>query len=291
MSTNIDIRTKVISLVSDEASRLSLYTTTEWRANTDYQVGERIHPTIYKSRTFKCTTSGTSGTNEPTWIEVSGATVSDNTVIWMEDSDDYDRHILGGLDIFSKDYPYIVGASIQGNGTQIYATPSGWVNEFSTISAIEYPVDKIPPIYLLNDRYELIRTSTGTWKIFLKDNAPASTETFNVFFTAKRDATNIPSGYIEAFCWLTAALACTELATKYVNSVDPSINADSSNPFDISSGYADRAAIYMSMYKNYMGISNDKAVPSLYITQRVSTYPYGITRLTHPRIERNSRTT
>lgn len=292
MSTNLDIKTKVISLVGDGASKLLLYTTTGWIANTVYALNARVRPTAtkYKSRTFKCTTNGTShATTEPTWPESSGATVADGTIVWTEDSDDYDRHILSALDIFSKDYPHIILASITGDGTYLYATPTGWINEFSQIISIEFPIGESPPNYLFNDRFETINTATGTWKILLKDDAPSATQTFKVRFTGQRDATIIPVGYIEVFHWLVSALACTELATIYVNTTDSSIAADASNPFEAADGYANRAAVYMQMYKNYMGIGEGKATPSLFITQNTRSYPYSIDRLTHPRIERRSR--
>lgn len=292
LSTNFDIKTKVISLVGDGSSKLLLYTTTQWAVGTIYALNARVRPTAtkYKSRTFKCTTNGTShATTEPTWPDSSGSTVTDGTVTWTEDSDDYDRHILGGLDIFSKDYPHILLASITGDGTYLYATPTGWLNEFSQILSVEFPIGESPPCYLSNDRYEIINTATGTWKILLKDDAPSSTQTFKVRFTAQRDATVIPAGYIEAFHWLVSALACTELSTVYVNTTDSSINADASNPFAANASYADRAAVYMQMYKNYMGIGDGKVTPSLCITQSTTSYPYNIERLTHPRIDRRSR--
>ena len=250
MSTNLEIRTKIIPLVGDGASKLLLYTTSQWIAGTAYALNARIRPTStkYNYRTFKCTTAGTSHTTtEPTWPNSSGATVTDGTVTWTEDSDAYDRHIMGGLDIFSKDYPYILLVSVTGNNTYLYATPTGWINEFSQILSIEFPIDETPPCYLFNDRYEVINTATDTWKILLKDDAPSSTQSFKVRFTAQRDATVIPAGYIEAFNWLVSALACTELATIYVNTTDSSINADASNPFEAADGYADRASVYMQM--------------------------------------------
>lgn len=292
MSTNLDLRTKLISYVGDGASKLSNYTTTQWAGGTVYALNARIRPTStkYLSRTFKCSTAGTShATTEPTWPTTSGATVSDGTVVWTEESDDYDRHILSALDIFSRDYPYIILASITGDGTQLYSTPTGWLNEFSSLLSVEYPSGEIPPSYILNDRYEIIHTATGTWKILLRDESPSATETFKVRFTAQRDATNIPTGYAEALIWLCGALAFTELVNLYIQATDSSINVDSSNNFSKSDEYSNRASLSMQMYKNYMGIGDGKSVPSLYITQKDRTYPYGITRLTHPRVERYSR--
>lgn len=290
MSSNLDLRTKIISSVSDDGLRLSNYVTTQWEVGTVYAVNVRVRPTInkYKSHTFKCITGGTShATTEPVWPTTGGATVTDGTAVWMEDSDDYDRHILGALDIFSKDCPYVVLSSITGDGSSLYAVPVEWVNEFSNILSIEYPINSIPPNYLYNYNYDIINTATGIWKILLKDFAPSASEFFKVRFTVQRDATNIPSGYIEAFCWLATALACTELATTYVNSVDNSISADVVDSFKFAEGYSDRASVYMNMYKNYMGIGDTVSSPAFTISsQEAKVYPYGISRLTHSNEER-----
>lgn len=290
MSTNLDIRTKLISLVSDDAGKLTLYTPTIWTANTVYALNTRVKPTSYKSRTYKCTTIGTShATAQPTWPESSGATVTDGTVTWTEESDDYDRHILGALDLFSKSVPATLVVSVTGNGTSSYAVPTGWIDELSTILFIEYPISEIPPSYLFNDRYMIFQSTSTIWKIMLFDETPTSSETFKVTFTAKRDATNIPDGLLEPFVWLAGALCLLELSTKAVNYVDSSINADSVNYESKDEQYSEKVRQLMKMYRDSIGILEGFSKGAIYITQRDTKYPYGISRLTHSRAERRTR--
>lgn len=49
---------------------------------TTYVVGSAFATT--NRHIFKCTTSGTTGGSEPTWIQTSGATTTDNTAVWTE---------------------------------------------------------------------------------------------------------------------------------------------------------------------------------------------------------------
>jgi hypothetical protein len=60
-----------------------------WLANTAYQVGEVITPNIGTTgngHTYRCTTAGTSGANQPTFPTTSGGTVTDGTVVWTENT-------------------------------------------------------------------------------------------------------------------------------------------------------------------------------------------------------------
>ena len=61
----------------------SLATYNTWADKTEYVLTNRVEPTIYNGQCYECTTAGTSGEDEPTWIvEPLGATVNDGTVVW-----------------------------------------------------------------------------------------------------------------------------------------------------------------------------------------------------------------
>src|SRR5579872_1321279 len=58
-----------------------------WQAGTTYAVGEVVTATPTKnliSITFRCTTAGTSGANEPVWNALDGATTNDGTAQWTQ---------------------------------------------------------------------------------------------------------------------------------------------------------------------------------------------------------------
>jgi len=57
-----------------------------WTALTAFVVGDIVVPTNFVStnKIFRCTTAGTTGASEPTWVTTAGATTSDNTAVWTE---------------------------------------------------------------------------------------------------------------------------------------------------------------------------------------------------------------
>lgn len=62
----------------------------EWDAGVAYTVredrdagtGSVVKPSVFNDRHFKCTTAGTSGSDEPVWNTTLGGTTSDGTVTW-----------------------------------------------------------------------------------------------------------------------------------------------------------------------------------------------------------------
>jgi hypothetical protein len=54
--------------------------------STAYQAGQYAWPHSPNGRLYKCTTAGTTGPNEPSWLNVEGAAVTDGTVTWEEQS-------------------------------------------------------------------------------------------------------------------------------------------------------------------------------------------------------------
>jgi len=57
-----------------------------WTASTAFVVGDIVVPINFVStnKIFRCTTAGTTGSSEPTWVTTAGATTSDNTAVWTE---------------------------------------------------------------------------------------------------------------------------------------------------------------------------------------------------------------
>lgn len=57
-----------------------LYT---WAATTVHALNDRIKPTTANGHWYLCTTAGTSGASEPTWV-TNGSTVTDGTAVWTD---------------------------------------------------------------------------------------------------------------------------------------------------------------------------------------------------------------
>ena len=55
-----------------------------WAASTGYAIGDIVVPTTPTGRRYRATTTGSSGSSEPTWPTAEGGTVTDNSVIWEE---------------------------------------------------------------------------------------------------------------------------------------------------------------------------------------------------------------
>lgn len=203
--------------------------------------------------------------------------------------DDYDRIISAALKRYSKHKPASKVLDVAGNGTQEYGLPAGWINEYSTVTAIEYPIGNIPKSLLEKDEYEIYQTPAGD-KLRLLVYAPAATESFRATFTILRTATSIPEGDIDAFTWLAAALCCEEMANAYAQSSDSTIAADSVDYKDKSYKFAQRAKRLMQLYKEHLGLKEDDAVPAAVAIGDLDLgYPGGGDRLTHPRRARERR--
>jgi len=65
----------------DEATRNVVHAT-----NTTYSLNQIIRPIVANGHSYKCTTAGLSGGSAPIFPTGTNATVSDNTIIWAENT-------------------------------------------------------------------------------------------------------------------------------------------------------------------------------------------------------------
>jgi hypothetical protein len=287
MTTQLDIRTKTISLIKDDSSRLSVYTgVTTFANSTSYTLNARIKPASYTGRTYKCTTAGTSQVSgTPTYPTAEGSTFTSGNATFTEDSDDIDLAILAALSLFNNIFPKEKVASISGTGTNTYSVPTDWINEFSSLLKIEYTVGNVPATYLLEDEFEVYLDISGSYKIRLLTVSP--TDAFYITYTIPRLTTEVQDSFVEPFVWLCASLCLNKMAQSYLQTSDSSIDIDSVDYKTKSKECVDRAKTLRDMYLDFVGATDGKA--ALAFTRIEKDYPYGIQRLTHPRIWRLTR--
>jgi hypothetical protein len=207
----------------------------------------------------------------------------------LTNPDDYSRNINAAIKIFSKHKPDTSVADVTGNGTHDYSLPTGWVDGFSIIKSIEYPVDNVPEDFLDEDDYKVYQ-GTSVKYIRLLTYSPSASDSFRVMFTIPRTDTTIPDNDVDALCNLAASLCLEELANAFTQTSDSTIDADSVNWRTKGYEFGQRAKRLMQLYKEHIGIKGDDVTPAASAVKDFDMkYPGGIDRLTHPRRQRGQR--
>lgn len=123
---------------------VGLLTAAVWTASTTYALGDYVVTASSNNngRLYKCTTAGTSGASAPTWPTTDGGTVTDNTVVWTEQTTDMKAGTLPEVAAANGYARVSIAASLaawagtQGAGTT--AASSGTSGTTSNNAAITY---------------------------------------------------------------------------------------------------------------------------------------------------------
>lgn len=207
----------------------------------------------------------------------------------LDVDDDYIPCISQAVGRYSKHRPDTLVADVTGTGGHDYDFPTGWVEGFSAVQAIEYPVGNVPETLLEAEDFSTYQTTTGR-KLRLITIAPPSGSTFRVTFTIPRTEVTIPEVDVDALCSLSAALCLERLANIYLQTGDPTIGADSVDYRSRSQEAASRAKRLAQIYKDHLGIREEDVAPAASaVTDLDLRYPGGADRLTHPRWTRRTR--
>jgi len=202
---------------------------------------------------------------------------------------DFERNVLEAIKRYSRHRPNTSVVDVTGNGTHDYSLPTGWIEGFSSLVSIEYPVDNVPADYLDQEDYEIYQTTTVK-KVRLITYSPAATDSFRVTFTIPRTDTTILDPDEDAVCNLAASLCLEELANVFIHSSDSSIAADSVDYRDKAYKASQRAKRMLQLYKEHLGIKEDDITPPASAVKDLDMkYPGGAERLTHPRWRREKR--
>jgi hypothetical protein len=153
-------------------------------------------------------------------------TIKDNSSYLS--NDDILLCIENGLAKLSKDWPLIVDVSCSGNNGSEYNLPAEWVEGFSFIQAMEYPVGNLIPEYLEEEDYEIYQNNNQKMIRFTKTRI-LSTEQYKIFFAVPykiaSEENNVPTSISKAVIFLASFFACEMLSAKYSNFQSPDINS------------------------------------------------------------------
>lgn len=181
-----------------------------------------------------------------------------------------DDAINAAVDFHSRVRPDYRRRSIAGNASAIIGTPTGWHNDWSQISEIEFPVNQVPPTFLEDDDWLLKESPTAStrYQIMFLNAQPGTGERFNLKWSvphtlsATAANTTIPTAHFRPVCMLAASFALQQLAAFYTQSGDSTIAADSMNPQTKEQGYDRLAGRWRKRYQEYFGLSDDQVAPA-----------------------------
>ncbi len=190
--------------------------------------------------------------------------------------------------MYSKNKPLRIIEDFNGDGGFDYAinTFVAWLDGFSVIGQVEYPVDDDDPdpAIIDDDEWIIYEKPDGKYLRFVNDS-PAATESFRVTYTGLHtcDETGctISAFDEEAVQALAAANFCEMLATYYAQANDSTINADSVEHKSRASEYAARARALRNIYLTHMGIQDGKTKPASVTYDQDSRASWGGSRITH----------
>lgn len=198
---------------------------------------------------------------------------------------DRDIAIANAVTRYGDDRPRPRVEDVVAAAQQLIALPSGWQAGYSELSSIEWPVGRVPPTLLSQDRYSLYLDATQTTQVMLTDAVPVGATlrlTFSVRHQLDNSTDTIPLEHREPVCCWAAALLCDQLASLYSNSGDSTIQADSVDHSSRPREFAARAKHLRQRYFDALGVDPKKNVASGSVVNWNAYDSQGRDRLTHP---------
>lgn len=199
----------------------------------------------------------------------------------LTDIDDYNPAIAAALERYSIHRPKAAVSDLVGNGTHDLPMPAGWVEEFSMVISVEWPVGEAPGSIVDNDTWRVYHTPDGEI-LRLALDVPDAGDPVRMTFTVMRTVDDIIAGDADAVACLAASIVLDDLATLYAATSDPTISADVVDYQGKSGRYAARAKILRQRYMTHMGVKDDQSPAALTVARPPdSDRP----RITHGRYE------
>jgi hypothetical protein len=156
---------------------------------------------------------------------------------------------------------------LYGTGSTILGTPTGWVDEFSAVQRIEFPVGTNPPTYLQTQDWTLLSSPTAatTYQIQFVSMSLGTGQRVNLEWTIPHTidetSSTIPDAQFRPVGWLASSYALLQLAAFYNQSGDSTIGIDSQDPGSKGRDYLALARELRNRYRLFFGLGaeNGKA--------------------------------
>jgi len=196
----------------------------------------------------------------------------------LTDLDDYLPAIDAALEKYSGHRPKELVADLAGADSRDLDLPASYVDGFSTITAVEYPIGEVEPSLVDADDRRLYRDPAGI-KLRLFDIEVPVGESVRLTYTAPRFEADIVPGDGDAVACLAASICLRTLAAIYGQTSDPTIQADVVNYRSKADEFRRLADALEERYRTHLGIDKNGSAPAAMTLASPSRRHRG--RLTH----------
>lgn len=196
----------------------------------------------------------------------------------LTDAADYLPAIDAALERYSKHRPREAVVDVLGAGVCDLDLPQAWVEEFSRLLQVEYPVGLVPEALLDPGAWRLYRAPVGL-QLRLLEVTPAAGEAVRLTITTLRNEQEVPRGDLDAVACLGASICLRTLAALYGQTSDPTIQADVVNYRSKTDEFRRLADALEEAFTTHLGVDPKGGVAA---ASTVAAAPAsGRTRLTH----------
>lgn len=168
----------------------------------------------------------------------------------------FDAAIAAAVAEYSADRPRTVTEDCVSAGGYQLPLPAAWLDGFSTLLLVEYPIGNVPTSTLPIDAIERYRSPTSI--LLLLPTSLAVADQVRITFTAPHQVDAVtdttPVEHRRAIAALAAADVCDQLSNYYATESAPTIGADTVDHRSKSQTFASRARAYRSDYRAKLGL-------------------------------------
>ena len=167
--------------------------------------------------------------------------------------------IPAALEEYGRHFPRKLTMTQAGDDSRRnFDLPSTFKDDFSVITDVEYPVNTDTDEdkqFLTKKDWMVYPNDYTTIQIQFLGMAPASTESFKVFFTAEHlaDLSTIPTFREQAFTYLCAAKTCEILDAALVEFQDSTLDADTVESGGVATSWRTKADRFRALYNQIIG--------------------------------------
>lgn len=174
----------------------------------------------------------------------------------LTDPDDLINAATQALNRYSKARTLEVVVDIAGNGTHDVDLPIDWIDGFSSILQVEYPVDQVPAEIIDRRDYHIYTSPLGK-KLRIITKTPTAAQSVRQTYTILHSEDSVPASDIEAVANLAASFCLLQLAAAYGNATDSTIQADSVQRQSKIDEYRRLAKEFEGQFNHALGLNND----------------------------------